>query len=130
MERNVEIAMVIAMVVTAVSHMLRPRAWFAFFQMLRDKGDAGVFVVALLHIPIGLFIVATHNHWGGWPTVLTVIGWAWVFKGALYFTFPRIGQFWLNQLSIDRSYEFVIGGAMLLVLAAVVAIPLIRPMVG
>jgi hypothetical protein len=127
---NIDIAIVIALVVTALSHILRPRAWIEFFQMLRDKGDAGVFVVALLHLPLGLLIIAFHNHWGGWPTVLTVIGWAWTIKGTLYLTFPRIGMFWLRRLSVDRSYELVVGGIMLLVLAGVVAVPLLRPMIG
>ena len=130
METNVEIAIVIMLVATALSHILRPRVWIQFFQMLRAKGEAGVFVVALLHLPLGALIVAFHNHWGGWPTVVTVIGWGWTIKGAVYFTFPRVGMFWLNRLSRDKSYEFVVGGFMLLTLAAAVAVPLVRPMIG
>ncbi|MBC8105307.1 MAG: hypothetical protein H7Z14_01860 [Anaerolineae bacterium] len=84
MKTQIEIAVVIAMVVVALSHILRPRAWVEFFQMLRARGDPGVFIVALLHLPLGLVIVAFHNHWGGWQTVLTVIGWGWTIKGALY----------------------------------------------
>jgi hypothetical protein len=130
METQIEIAVVIAMVIVALSHILRPRAWVEFFKMLQAKGDAGVFVVALLHLPLGVFIVAFHNHWGGWPTVLTVIGWGWTLKGTLYLTFPRAGMFWLRRLSVHRSHEFVLAGCMLLILAGVVAVPLVRPMLG
>lgn len=130
METNVEIAVVLSLVVVAISHILRPRAWIAFFHMLRDKGDAGVFVVALLHLPIGVLIVAFHNRWSGWPTVVTVLGWAWLIKGTLYLTFPRFGMFWLRRLSVERSHEFVLAGFALLILAGIVAIPLLRPMIG
>ena len=130
METNVEVAIVILLVATALSHILRPRVWIEFFHMLRAKGDAGVFVVGMIHLPLGALIVAFHNHWGGWQTVATVIGWGWMIKGTLYLIFPQIGMFWLRRLSIERSHEFVVGGVALLVLAGIVAFPLVRPMIG
>lgn len=129
-ETKIEVAVLIMMLVIAASHILRPRAWIEFFQMLRAKGDAGVFVVGLLHLPLGVFIIAFHNHWGGWPTVVTVVGWGWTIKGTLYLTIPRVGLFTLGRLSVERSYELVLGGFMLLIIAAAVAVPLVRPMIG
>ena len=130
METKVEIVVAVAMFVVALSHMLRPRAWVELFKMLEAKGDPGVFIVALLHLPIGVLIVAFHNRWGGWPTVVTVLGWGWLIKGMLYLTFPRVGMFWLRRLSVERSREFVVAGFALLILAGLVAIPLLRPMIG
>ena len=57
METRIEIVAVIALLITGLSHILRPRAWVEFFKMLRDRGEAVVFAIALLHLPMALLIV-------------------------------------------------------------------------
>ena len=114
MERSVEIAVVVLMLVTGLSHVLRPAAWVAFFTMLRERGEAGIFVVALLHLLPAALIVGFHNRWGGIPTVLTVLGYLWTLKAAVYLTFPRVGLALLGRVSMRRAREFVMGGFVLL----------------
>src|SRR5262249_39616437 len=36
-------------------------------------------------------IVAFHNVWHGIPAILTVLGYAWVIRGFIYFVFTRYG---------------------------------------
>jgi len=113
---------VLSYFVICLSHILQPRAWVQFFVDLREKGKAGIFVVAFLHLPIGLLIVSFHNVWTGIPAVVTVVGWANVLKGTLYFLFPAIGMTTIGRVRMERAHEFVIAGAVgVLVLSALVA---------
>ena len=126
METGLEIAIerftVLSYLVIGLSHILQPRAWVQFFMNLREKGEAGIFIVAFLHLPLGLLIVSFHNVWTGTPAVVTVVGWANVLKGTLYFLFPAIGMKTIGRVRMDRTHEFVIAGAVfVIVLSALVA---------
>lgn len=127
MERAVEIFALVQFTVIGLSHVFAPRAWVRFFVWLRDKGEPGVFVLAFLTLGFGAIIVSFHNVWSGVPAVLTVVGWAQVFKGALYFIFPSIGLKMLGRVSLDKAHHFVIGGVVLLLgLAALLGWHLLR----
>ena len=118
MERAVEIFVLVQFTVIGLSHVLAPRAWVRFYLVLRDQGEPGVFAMAFLTLGFGAIIVAFHNVWSGLPAVVTVIGWAQVFKGALYFIFPSVGLKMFGRVSPDRAREFVYGGVFSLALAA------------
>ncbi|MGB7156934.1 MAG: hypothetical protein WBD40_02640 [Tepidisphaeraceae bacterium] len=118
MERAVEIYAIINFTVIGISHALRPRAWVDFFVFLRERGEAGVFAVALLNLIFGSIIVAFHNVWSGIPLVLTVVGWANVIKALIYFAFPAFALRKLRILSHERSNLLVGGGVFFLLLAA------------
>ena len=127
MERGVQIFALVHFTVIGLSHVFAPRAWVRFFVWLRGKGEAGVFAVGFMTLWFGSIIVAFHNVWSGPPAVLTIIGWAQVFKGALYFIFPSVGLKMLGQVSEERAHHFVYGGvALLLVMAAVLGWHLLR----
>lgn len=122
MENAVEIFALVHFTVIGLSHIFAPRAWVQFFIWLRGKGEAGVLAVGFMTLWFGSIIVAFHNVWTGWATLLTIIGWAQVFKGALYFIFPSFGLKMLGRVSEEKSREFVYAGAGLLaVLAALLA---------
>ncbi len=116
MEIDVERITISSYFIIALSHVLQPRAWVQFFVNLRDKGHAGVFAVAFMHLPFGLLIVSFHNVWTGLPALVTVVGWANVCKGGLYFLFPAVGMKSLGRVRPEKAYEFVIVGAVLLVI--------------
>ena len=61
MERAVQIYAIINLTVIGISHVVRPRVWVDFFVFLRERGEAGVFAVALLNLIFGSIIVAFHN---------------------------------------------------------------------
>jgi hypothetical protein len=123
METAIERFTVLSYLIIGLSHVLQPRAWAQFFLNLREKGKAGILVVAFMHLPFGLLIVSFHNVWTGLPAVVTVVGWANVVKGSLYFLFPGIGMKSIGRVRMERAHEFVIAGAVLvIVVIALVAV--------
>jgi len=119
-ERAVQIYAIINLTVIGISHMVRPRVWVDFFVFLRERGEAGVFAVALLNLIFGSIIVAFHNVWSGIPLVLTVLGWANVLKALIYFMFPASGLRRLQSLSHERAKLVGGGGIIFLLLAGVI----------
>jgi hypothetical protein len=119
MERAVQIYAIVNLTVIGISHVLRPRVWVDFFVFLRERGEAGVFAVAVLNLIFGSIIVAFHNVWSGIPLVLTVLGWANVVKALIYFAFPACGLRRLQSLSHERAILVVGGGILFLLLSGV-----------
>jgi hypothetical protein len=118
MERVVEVYAIVNFVVIGLSHAFQPRAWVAFFALLRERGSAGVFATAFLSLSFGSIIVAFHYVWSGLPLALTLIGWAQVLKALIYFTFPAYGLRKLQIPSEERAHLFVVPGVLFLALAA------------
>ena len=117
MEASVQWFAAINFLIIGLSHILAPRAWASFFNLLREKGEPGVFAVAFLSLWFGSIIVAFHNVWSGLPAVLTFIGWAQVLKALLYFTFPAWGLRSMKMVPPERAHLFVYAGFMALALA-------------
>ena len=103
--------------VLGLSHILQPKAWVEFFILLRGKGEAGAFMDGLLNLPIGALIVGFHNRWSGIPVVLTLVGWGLLLKGLIRFCAPKLGLRMMARVSMERSGEFQVAGAALVVLA-------------
>ena len=117
MERSVEVLAIILFGVLGLSHILQHKAWAESFILLRGKGEAGAFVDGLLNLPLAGFIVGFHNVWSGIPVVLTLVGWGLVIKSLLRFCLPKQGLMMLARVSVERSWEFQVAGAVLVVLA-------------
>ncbi|HEV2852040.1 MAG TPA: hypothetical protein VHC97_04475 [Thermoanaerobaculia bacterium] len=117
MEASVQLFAAINFLVVGISHILAPRAWANFFDLLRQKGEPGVFVVGFMSLFFGSIIAAFHNVWSGLPVVLTVIGWAQVLKALIYFAFPSFGLRRLGTVPPERARLFVYGGFFSLALA-------------
>ena len=126
MERAIAIFAIVHLTIIGISHITAPGAWVAFFVKLREQGHRGVFVVGFLSLGFGSIIVAFHQVWSGWPLVLTLLGWAQIVKAGLYFIFPAFGLKKLQRVSPERSRDFIYAGAGLLVIAALIAVPLVR----
>jgi hypothetical protein len=111
MEISVQELTAIFFLVIGLSHILQPRVWVQFFIMLREKGEVGSFINAYIHFPLGVFIVAFHDIWHGFPgTIVTLIGWGLTIKGTVYFLFPRFGVRMLGVISMERAWHFVVAG--------------------
>jgi len=63
-----------------------------FFRRVMDdfsKNTAVLLYGGLMALVIGVVIILTHNVWeGGWPVVITVIGWVGFLKGVWMIVFP------------------------------------------
>jgi len=111
--------------VIGLSHIVQPRVWAEIFIDWRQKGNAGVFYTALLHFTLGALIVAFHNVWHGIPMVVTLLGWGWTIKGALYLVYPKHGMRMLERVKVERAWEFIVAGVVLLGLSALITYSLI-----
>lgn len=116
MEEAIRLMAAVNFIVIGLSHMLQPRVWVDFFIKYREKGEVAAFHTAFLHLPIGSVIVAFHQVWSGIPAILTFIGWAYVAKSLLYFTYPKHGLRMMQRVSFERSREFVAAGVVLTVI--------------
>jgi hypothetical protein len=107
----------IAFLVIGLSHLGQAKAWVAFYQALAARGTTGVFLEGFLVLNFGAIIVAFHNVWHGPATVLTVIGWAQVLKGAGRFLAPQLGLHVMQRITPARAWHFQIGGVLALLLS-------------
>jgi len=126
MELAIQKIAAISFLVIGLSHVIQHRAWAEFFLHWKEEGVVGVFYTAFLHFAFGAFIVGFHNVWSGIPVVLTLMGWGWVLKGLIYFLYPRHGLRVLGRLRIERSWEFAVPGALLVVYAGLLAYHIFR----
>ncbi len=118
METAIQVFAVVNLSVIGISHIVRPRAWVAFFEWLKGKGEAGVLVVAFVSLGFGSVIVAFHRVWSGIPVVLTLLGWAQVLKALIYFTWPAFGLKKLQMVSDERARFLVAFGIAFLIISA------------
>ena len=121
METSVEILAAIAFFTTGVSHLVQPRIWARFFVQLTRQREVGIFVIALYTLPMGVLIVAFHNVWSGWPTVLTIIGCAFCLKSFIYFAAPRVGLAAISRIQETATGKFVVAGIMMILLSGACA---------
>ncbi|MFN2508635.1 MAG: hypothetical protein ABR589_07665 [Chthoniobacterales bacterium] len=108
-----------------LSHIFQPRAWVKLFILWREKGEVGALYTGLLQFQFGALIVSFHNVWHGIPAVVTVLGWAWTIKGLLYLTYPKHPMRMLARISIERSWEFVVAGALLFAIGVLITCSLV-----
>ncbi len=124
MEVAIQRLLALSCFVIGLSHIVQPRAWAELFIGWREKGDPGVFYTGLLHFTCGALIVSFHNVWSGLPLLVTLLGWAWTLKGLIYLCYPQLGRHMLARVSVERASEFVVAGAVLVLIALVIAWPL------
>ena len=121
METGIERLAALAFIITGLSHIAAPRAWARFFIGLREQGEAGGFLNAWIHIPLGLLILAFHWVWT-WPGLLvTLIGCGLTLKGTLYFLWPALALKSMAHVSEEKAGRFRLAGVAGLALGLVSA---------
>jgi len=121
----IEFMFMLAFLVLGCSHAMTAQAWVDFFARLREQGEAGIFTVAFITLIPGLLIVSFHPVWTGIPIVLTLIGWGYVLKGAVYFVWPKVGLMVLAKPSAQSPAHVRIAGVIMIVLAAALGLSLL-----
>ena len=114
MEVAIQKLAIVSFFIIGLSHIFQPRVWAQFFIDIRSKGEIGSFINAFIHFPLGALIVAFHNVWEGIPTVLTLMGYAWVLKSLIYFVLPSHGLKSMSRVSLEKSWQFIIAGVVML----------------
>jgi hypothetical protein len=120
MERSIEVLAVILSGVLGLSHILQHKAWAEFFILLRGKGEAGAFVDGFLNLAVAGAIIGFHNVWSGIPAVLTLVGWCLLIKSVIRFCAPKLALRMMSRVSMERSWEFQVAGAALVVLGGLI----------
>ena len=128
MEIGIERLAALGFIITGLSHIAAPRAWVRFFILIREQGEAGGFINAFIHIPLGLLILAFHQVWQ-WPGILvTLIGCALTLKGLIYFLFPGLALRSMARICDERAAQFRIAGLVSLGIGLVIgSIALTQP---
>ncbi len=116
---------IISFFVIGLSHIIQPRVWAQFFIDLHRKREVGSFINAFIHFPLGALVVAFHNVWEGIPVILTLMGYGWVLKGLIYFVAPSHGVRVMSRVSLERSWEFIVAGVVLVVIGGLLLFSLI-----
>lgn len=120
MEIAIEKFVAISFLVVGLSHISQPSAWVEFFVRFREKGAVGSLQLGLFHLPLALLIVSFHNIWHGLPVVVTLIGWGQLLKSFVYLTYPKHGLRMLSLMSVERSWQFVLGGVFAVAISGVI----------
>jgi len=118
MQTCLQIAFAIQFAVFGLAHLLRPEPLIQFFGYLRARGEAGVVFIALPTVITGSLLVAFHNVWSGIPILVTLYGWAQLFKGTLYLFFPSYALRLLARVTPENRTFFRLPGIPLLIMAA------------
>lgn len=76
----------------------------ALYEIVASKGL--LFVMGLLSLFIGLFVVIIHNVWNGsfLALVVTLLGWAMLCRGAVLLFFPQAFRRIFRAFHIETSY--------------------------
>jgi len=119
MENAIRAFAALNLLVIGVSHIVQHRAWAEFFVWLHGLGRAGAFANAFLSLFPGTLIVAFHSVWSGGALLLTLLGWAWVAKGAIALLWPEWGLRSMARVQHANSRWFVVPGVGFVVIAAV-----------
>jgi len=117
-EQATQVFAAVSLLVIGLSHLVRPKAWVAWFQALSAQGAPGAFTEGFVTLSFGAIIVGFHNVWQGPAMGLTLIGWAQVVKGLVRFVAPDAVARIMGRASLERAWLFQAGGVMALALSA------------
>lgn len=117
------IARVIAvgLLVIGLSHWLRAQMWADLFEEWR-RNRFLPFYLGWLYLTLGTVIALGHNVWA-WDlaVIVTLLGWAWTLKGALYLLWPELLTRVVEKSLKDgqnHACKFALVGAFMAVIGA------------
>lgn len=99
MENSILLAKIIGPIylIIAVGMLLNQEHYRAVAKEFVES-PALYYVSATLALILGMLIVRFHNVWSGWPTVITLLGWAAIVKGIARTLIPNQATQWITKL--------------------------------
>ena len=111
--------------VMGLSFILQPGQWLRLTREITEAPSRFlpfVFFILLL----GLTVVGTHNIWqGGWPVVITVLGWIMALKGAVLLCAPGVAGIYKKWSDGTMSNMLRIAGVAYTVFGALLVFKLV-----
>jgi hypothetical protein len=100
-----------SLLIVSCSHVVAAGAWSRLFQDAFKHPAAGL-VIGLFTLLVGLPVLLAHWRWtGDLRSVVTIMGWAWTFKGSLYLLWPgaaaRVGA-----RHVPHPRRFIVAGVL------------------
>ncbi|MCH8273273.1 MAG: hypothetical protein IH851_00585 [Armatimonadetes bacterium] len=110
----VEFIFGVTFVVYGLSHMLQGEAWRRFFRSLKEGGNAGI-IIGMYTFATGIVFALLHNRWTvDLGLVVTLVGWAMLFKAVLYLLLPSLAERALRH-EVKRNAFKIVGVLMIAV---------------
>lgn len=81
----------------------------SFDEIMKDfeRSPGLAFLSGFFTAALGVILVTYHNRWdGGWPVVITVIGWLSLVKGVLLMAFPKVWISFKKNYAITKAWGF------------------------
>jgi len=83
-----------------------------FYRVLIGEALAShvlIYLSGVLSLLAGLAIVIAHNRWsGGWPVIITVLGWLMVIGGVIRIVVPQVAQMVAGTIFAGRAAIIVV----------------------
>jgi len=74
-----------------------------------EKSPALTFMTGFVTLILGMILVTYHNRWtNDWSVLITVIGWAALFKGLMFLAFPRFFSFFKGWYKNTRLWGIIL----------------------
>lgn len=89
MEKAIEYAAGISLLIVGLSWLVRAHDWEAWFEHIRLEGRRKALTLGAFGLILSALIVGMHPVWRGGALLLTLIGIGGMLEGTLYLLFPR-----------------------------------------
>lgn len=124
--QSIELFTAINLSIVGLSHLIQPKIWVDFFQVLHSQKNAGNIFNALLSLSVGSLIFSFHFIWY-WPQVLiTIYGLLQVIKGLIYLLIPSIGISNIGRVTKEFGNKFRWAGLVIFIFSLVIIYGLIK----
>ncbi len=125
-EQTIQVFAAVSFFVIGLSHIVQRSVWIEFFARLHGLGRLGPFAEGFLYLNFGALIVSFYNVWTGPEVLLTLIGWAQIFKALLRFAAPAVVLRTYARMGPARAWQIQVAGGLFVVLSALLVSLAIR----
>ena len=115
LQLSIQFFVAINLFIIGLSHLVQPKIWVDFFQVLHNKGNTGNLFNGMLSLGMGSFVVSFHFIFRGAMVLVTIYGILLLLKGLIYLIFPSVGLKRIGKAK--EKNKFVWAGILMLLLS-------------